>query len=73
MKEINEETSAAEIDMSMVTLPSQKLKAWKKLRLERTIGKWTEAYRVAAPQINAGSVVVETASMSVSQAEKIFV
>ena len=41
-KGINEYTSAAETDMTMVTLPSQKLKSWQKLRLERTIGKWTE-------------------------------
>ena len=65
----NEETSAAEIDMSVVTLPYQKLKAWQKLRLEGKIGKWPESQRVAAPQINAGSVVVAAASMSVSQAE----
>ena len=39
----NEDTSSAETDMTMVTLPSQKLKSWKKLRLEGTIGKWPEA------------------------------
>ena len=48
MEGINKETSAAEIVMSVVTLPSQNLKAWKKLRLEGTIGKWPEAQRVAA-------------------------
>ena len=39
VKGINEETSSAETYMSVVTLPSQKLKAWQKLRLERTISK----------------------------------
>ena len=57
----------------MVTLPSQKFKAWQKLRLEGTIGKWPEAQRVATPQTNAGSVVAATTSMSVSQAEIFFV
>ena len=33
----NVEKSAAETDISVVTLPSQKLKAWKKMRLEETI------------------------------------
>ena len=54
VKGLNEETSAAETDMSVVTLPYQKLKTWQKLRLEGTIGKWPEAQRVAATQINAG-------------------
>ena len=35
----NEYTSAAEIDMTVVTLPYQKFKTWQKLRLEGTIGK----------------------------------
>ena len=39
----NEETSAAETDMSVVTLPYQKLKACQKLRLEGTISNWSEA------------------------------
>ena len=39
----NEETSAAETDMSVVTLPNQKLKACQKLRLEGTISNWSEA------------------------------
>ena len=39
LKGINEDTSAAETDMTVVTLPSQKLKSWQKLRLEGTIGK----------------------------------
>ena len=59
------ETNAAETDMSVVTIPSKKLKAWQKLRLEGTIGKWTEEERVAAPQINSGSKVAAAASMSV--------
>ena len=59
--------------MSVVTLLSQKLKAWQKLRLEGTIGKWSEAQRVATPQINTVSVVVAAASLSVSQAESFFV
>ena len=54
MKGRNEDTSAAETDMIVVNLPSQKLKAWQKLRLEGTIGKWPESQRVAAPQINGG-------------------
>ena len=58
--------------MSVVTLPYQKLKAWKKLRLEVTIGKWPEAQGVAASRINFGSVVVVAASMLVSQAEIFF-
>ena len=69
MKGINEDTSAVETDMSVVTLPSQKLKSWKKLWLEVTIGKWTEVHRVAAPQINSGSAVAAAASLSVSQAK----
>ena len=52
VKGINEDASAAETDMTVVTLPSQKLKSWQKLRLGGTIGKWTEAHRVATPQIN---------------------
>ena len=73
MKGINEYTSAAEIDMTVVTLPSQKLKSWQKLRLEVTIGKWPEAQRVATPQINTVSEVSEAASLSVSQSESFFV
>ena len=49
----NEETSASETEMSVVTLPFKKLKAWQKLRLEGTIAKWPEAQKVASPQINA--------------------
>ena len=49
----NEGTSAVETDMTVVTLPSQKLKSWQKLRLEGTIRKWPEAHRVEAPQINS--------------------
>ena len=73
MKVRNEEKSAAETDMRMVTLPSKKLKAWQKLRLEGKIGKWLEVKRVAEPHINAGSAVAAAASMSVSQAEIFFV
>ena len=57
VKGINEDTNAAETDMIVVTLPSQNLKSWQKLRLEGTIGKCPEAQRVATPQINTGSVV----------------
>ena len=64
----NEDTRATETDMSVVTLTSQKLKSWQKLQLEGTIGKWTEAQRVEAPQINAGSALAAEASLSVSQA-----
>ena len=39
MKRINEDTSAAETDMTMVTLPYKKLKSWQKLWLEVTIGR----------------------------------
>ena len=73
MKEINEDTSSAETDMSVATLPSQKLKVWQKMRLEGTIGKCPEAQRVAAPQINAGLAVSAAASLSVSQSEIFFV
>ena len=38
----DEDTSAAETDMTVVTLPYQKLKSWQKLWLEGTIGKWPE-------------------------------
>ena len=69
VKGINEDTSATETDMSVVTLPYQKLKSWKKLRLEGKIGKWTESQRVAAPQINEGLAVAAAASLSVSQAD----
>ena len=48
MKGINKETSAKETDISVVTLPSQKLKSWQKMRLERKIGKWIEAHMVSA-------------------------
>ena len=57
----NEETSAAETDMSVVTLPSQKFKAWQKLLLGGTIDHWQEAQRVAVPQINTGSAVAVAA------------
>ena len=40
VKVINKDTSATEIDMIVVTLLSQKLKAWQKLWLEGTIVKW---------------------------------
>ena len=53
----NEDTSAAEIDKILITLPYQKLKAWQKLRIEGTIGKWLEAQRMAAPHINLGLAV----------------
>ena len=59
----NEETSTAETYMSVVTLPSQYLKSWQKLRLEGIIDKWPEAQMVAAPQINAGSEVAAVESM----------
>ena len=73
MKVRNEDTSAAETDMSVVTLPYKKFKSWQKLRLEGTIGKWTESQRLATPHINAGSVVVAEASLSVSQSKSFFV
>ena len=66
IKGINEYISAAEIDMSMVTFPYQKLKTCKKLQLEGTICKWAEAQRVEEPQISSGSAVSAVASMSVS-------
>ena len=58
--------------MRLVTLPSQKLKAWQKLRLEGKIWKWLDAQRVTEPQINARSGVSAEALLSVSQAEIIF-
>ena len=64
--------NAAEKDMSVVTLSSQKLKAWQKLRIEGKIGNWTEAQRVEAPKINEGSAVAAAASISVSQTESFF-
>ena len=73
MKGRNQDTSAAETDMTMVNLPYQKLKSWQKLRLEGTIGKRPEAQRLATPQINIGSAVVAAASLPVSQAESFFV
>ena len=66
VKKRKEDKSAAETDMSVVILPSQKLKAWHKLRLEGKIGKWTEAQRVAEPQINEGSAVSAAESLSLS-------
>ena len=68
----NKEKNAEEKDMSVVTLSSQKLKAWQKLRIEGTIGNWTEAQRVAEPKINEGSAVAAAASISVSQTERFF-
>ena len=59
--------------MTVITLPSQKLKSWQKLLLEVTIGKWPEAKRVATPQINTGSMVAAADSLSVSHAENVFV
>ena len=59
--------------MSVITLPSQNLMAWQKVRLEGKIDKWLESQRVSAPQINVGSSMAAVASMSVSQAEKVFV
>ena len=73
VRERNEDTSAAETEMTMVTLPSQKLKSRQKLRLEETIGKCPEAQRLATPQINTGSTVAALESLSVSQAKSIFV
>ena len=73
VKGINQDTSAAETDMNVVTLPSQKLKTWQKMQLEGTIGKWPGAQRVAAPQINALLAVAAAASLSVSQSEIFFV
>ena len=69
MKGINEITSASETDMIVVTLPSQKLKARKKLWLEGTIGKWIEAQKVKVPHKNSGSAVASAAPISVSQSE----
>ena len=69
----NEETSAKETDMNVVTLPSQKLKSWQKLSLEGTIEKWLKAQRVAVTYINSGSGVAAAASFSVSQVEIFFV
>ena len=62
MKGRHEDTIASKTDMTVVTLQYQKLKSWQKLRLEGTIGKWPEAQRVAAPQINSGLAVTATAS-----------
>ena len=62
-KRRNEDKSAAETYISMVTLLSQKLKYWQKLRLEGKIGKCPEAHKVAAPQIDAGSSVAAAASL----------
>ena len=53
----NEETSAVETDMSVFTLPYQKLKAWQKLWLEGTTVKCPESQTVASPPINVGLVV----------------
>ena len=58
----NEDTNAAETDMTVVTLPYQKLKYWQNLRLEVTIGKWSYPHRVATPQINTGSAVAAAES-----------
>ena len=52
LKGRSEDKSAAETYMTVVTLPSQKLKSLQKLRLEGTIGKWPEAHRLATPHIN---------------------
>ena len=49
--------------------PISRVQILEKIRLEGTIGKWTEAQRVAAPQINAGSEVTAAKSLSVSQSE----
>ena len=43
------------------------------MRLEGTIRKWTEAHRVATPQINTGSAVAAVASFSVSQSKSFLV
>ena len=69
IKGINEDTSAAETDITVVTLPSQNFKSRQKLRLDGTIGKWLEAQRVAEPQINSGLVVVAVTSFLASQAK----
>ena len=70
MKGRNEDTSPAQTDRTMVTLPYQKLTYWQKLWIEGTIGKWLEAQRVAAIQINEGLAVAATTLLSVSQAER---
>ena len=70
MKGKNEYTSAIETNMSVVTLTSQKLKYWQKIRLKGIIGKWPEAQRLATPQINSGLAVVAVESFSVSQAKR---
>ena len=61
VKGIYEDTSAAETDMTVVTLPSKRLKSCQKLQPEDTIGKWPEAQWMAAPQINAGLAVAAAA------------
>ena len=68
-KRRNEGTSAAETDMTVVTLMYQKSKSWHKLWLEEKIGKCSEAQRVGTTQINTGLAVVVAASLSVSQAD----
>ena len=68
----SEETSSTETEMRVVTLPSQNFKYWQKLRFEGTIGNWTEAQRVTAPQINSGSAVEAVASMSMSVSQTNF-
>ena len=73
MKGKNEYTSAIETNMSVVTLTSQKLKYWQKIRLKGIIGKWPEAQRLATPQINSGLAVVAVESFSVSQAKRFLV
>ena len=73
MRGRNEDTSVAETDMTAVTLPSQKLKSWQKLRFEVTIGKWLEAQRVASLQINSVSAMAAAASLPVSQDKRFFV
>ena len=69
----NMNTSLAETKhLSAVTLPSQKLKEWCKLRLEGTLGKWP-VEKTEVVHHNAGAAVAAAASMTPSQAESFFV
>ena len=69
----NKDTSLAETkNLAAVTLPSQKLKEWMKLRLEGTLGKWP-VDKTEVVHHNAGAAVAAAALMTTSQAESFFV
>ena len=74
-KGANENTSDAAADVHPVTMPSQKLKQWQKLRVSGTLGEWSLATVVQhqqSAQAHGGAGAAAAAAMSASEAEAMF-